>query len=177
MCDKDTAIRYNVAGTGTESGVTLMEKLNLTSKKKSHSTDDQMRGLSAVLVDGDEVFIDNGAMHAKSKVEKGITFVRNPDEVQQGRDVWCFWVTLKRREGGVQGYHAIQGFLMVIDAEAGNGYKNLSDTVNKMDHVVKGNSSLAGVPQAVQAQLHGFLAGRTELWERASDGFLEVFGG
>lgn len=151
-----------------------MESLRLTSKK-SHSTDDQMRGLSAVLVDGEAVFIDNGAIHAKSRVEKGITFVKDKTLVEHPRDVWCFWVTLKRREGGVQGYHAIQGFAMEIDAAKSNGFKNLSDSVNKMDHVVKGLSSLTDVPEAVKVKLHQFLKSRTELWEHASDNFREVF--
>jgi hypothetical protein len=154
--------------------VTQVENLRLTSKK-SHTTDDQMRGLSAVLVDGDDVFIDNGAIHAKSRVEKGITFVRNQDEVKNGREVWCFWVTLKRREGGVQGFHAIQGFVMVIDAEAGNGYKNLPDSVNKMDRVVKGLSSMESVPDEVRTKLHRFLEQKSDLWQRASDGFREAF--
>lgn len=151
-----------------------MENLRLTSKK-THTTDDQMRGLSAVLVDGERVFIDNGAIHAKSQVEKGVAFGRTEADVPNGRQVWCFWVTLKRREGGQQGYHAVQGFPMLIDAEAKAGYKNLADSVNKMDRVVKGLSSLEQVPADVQEKLRHFLQQRTELWERASESFLEVF--
>lgn len=151
-----------------------MENLKLTGKK-THSTDDQMRGLSAVLVDANDVFIDNGAMHAKSKVEQGITFVKDREEVEAGREVWCFWLTLLRREGGVQGYKAIQGFPMYIDATAKKGFKVLSESVNKMDKVVKGQIDLSGVPEDVQQKLRRFLEAREVLWNEAEPSFRDAF--
>jgi len=151
-----------------------VEKLKL-SGQKSRSTDDQLRGLSAVLVDGDEVYIDNGAIHAKSRVEQGITFVKERDELESPREIWCFWLTLVRREGGAQGYKAMQGFPMYIESESKRGYKLLSESVNKLDKVVKGQMDLSAVPQEVVAKVRAFLQSATTPWDNAFPEFREAF--
>jgi hypothetical protein len=153
-----------------------MEKLSLTGKAGHGAGDDTLRGLSAVLVDGDEVFIDNGAIHAKSRVERGIRFVSDPAEVPNPRRVWGFWVTLKRREGGGQGFHGIMPFELDIDAEAGVGYKNLARHVNHMEKAIKGHADLTGVPDDVRSRLLEFLQRvRPDLWDNAADSFKHAF--
>jgi hypothetical protein len=152
-----------------------MEKLSVAGKPGHGSGDDSLRGLSAVLVDGEQVFIDNGAIHAKSRVEKGIRFVADPAEVPHPRRIWGFWITLKRREGGAQGFHGIMPFELDIDAQAGVGYKNLARQVNHMEKAVKGEADLSGVPDEVRQRLRAFLQGvRPDLWENAADSFKQV---
>ena len=57
-----------------------------------------LSNLSSLLIDGDEVKIDLGLLHAKSAVERGIKFTANPEEVPEGKDYWVIWVAADRRE-------------------------------------------------------------------------------
>lgn len=152
-----------------------VENLKLTGKA-NHSTDDAMKGLSAVVIDGDRVYIDNGAIHAKSNLERGIQFVKTKEEVPNPRTVWVFWVTLKRNAEKDQGYHGVMPFQMFINQEAKVGYKSLAEQVNKMDKAIKGHVDVQDVPPEVLTKLKGFLQGvRTDLWEHAWPTFLEAF--
>lgn len=154
-----------------------MQKLNLTGKSKhGEGVDDSMRGLSAVFVDGQDVFIDNGAIHGKSQLERGITFVRKLEEVQSPRTLWVFWITLHRFEGGVQGYYGAMPFPIYLDAEAQVGYKSLAQQVNHMEKAVKGQVVLDGVPDDVKERLAAYLRSlRRELWDHAAPTFLQAF--
>ncbi|MCL6631568.1 MAG: YwhD family protein [Alicyclobacillus herbarius] len=157
-----------------------MELLRLTSRPKP-STDNQMRGMSAVIIDGERVFVDNGAIHAKSGVERGIRFVTNPEEVPHPRRVWICWVTLHRfdssdGQGKVQGYYGLQVFPVDIDAKAKIGYKSLSESVNKMGYAVKGRVDIEPLPWQERVRLRNFLQGlRPDLWEHASPDFVSAF--
>ncbi len=162
--------------------VAQMELLRLTSRPKP-SADNQMRGMSAVIVDGDRVFVDNGAIHAKSGIERGIRFVNNRDEVPNPRRAWICWVTLHRfdapdGQGKVQGYYGLQAFPIDIDGEAKVGYKSLAESVNKMDYAVKGRVDIRNMPEKDRIRLRDFLKGlRPDLWQAASPEFLSAFAG
>jgi hypothetical protein len=152
-----------------------VEKLSLSGTSK-HSTDDTMRGLSAVFVDGGDVFVDNGAIHAKSRLERSLQFVKRLEDVPNPRHVWGLWITLHRFEGGKQGYYGAVPFQLWLDAEAGVGYKSLSEQVNGMDKAVKGKIGADAMPVAVRAQVAEFLKTvRPELWENAHEPFLAAF--
>ncbi|WDL97968.1 YwhD family protein [Alicyclobacillus sp. ALC3] len=147
-----------------------MQKLNLTSQSKHGSgADDSMRGLSVVFVDGERVFIDNGAIHGKSDLERGMQFVKSLDEVPNPRLVWGFWVTLHRFEGGVQGYYGLTMFALHLDETAKVGYKSLAEQVNQMEKAVKGQVDVSRVPAEVKSRLVNFLQSvRPELWTHAA---------
>jgi hypothetical protein len=133
-----------------------MEQLGITGRSR-HDTPDEFATLSAVIIDGEEVLIDNGAIHGKSRVERGISFsAKNPDEVQGGRRVAVIWVTLRRAEGGF-GYSGICGSLLVINKEARIGYKSLPDQVNKMDAAMKGKIQIDVLTEKEKRLLSGFL--------------------
>ncbi|MCL6446507.1 MAG: YwhD family protein [Alicyclobacillus sp.] len=152
-----------------------MEKLSLTGSSK-HGTDDALRGLSAVLVDGSNVFVDNGAIHGKSCVERDIRFVKTVDEVPNPRTIWAFWITLHRFEAG-QGYYGAMPFRLLVDSDAKLGYKSLAEEVNGMEKAVKGQVETTGVPSAVVAQVGQFLRTiRPELWTNAAEAFRNAFG-
>lgn len=151
-----------------------MQNLKLTGTSK-HQTDDQLKGLSAVLVDGTSVFVDNGAIHAKSRVEVGIKFVQSLEEVQNPRHIHGFWVTLKRQAEGL-GFHGLMPFDLWIDANAKLGYKKLSDHVNRMDKAVRGQVDVADVPEEIVAKVGMHLKQmRSDLWDHASDAFKAAF--
>ncbi len=151
-----------------------MEKLNLTGKTQ-HTADDALKGLSAVFVDGDRVFIDNGAIHGKSQLEKNLTFVKTKDELQNPREILVFWITLKRFDG-VQGFFGAMPYVLLIDDAARQGYKSLAEQVNKMEKAVKGQVDLTGVPEAVIHRVRDFLRQvRPDLWEHAAPAFRAAF--
>jgi len=152
-----------------------MEKLSLTGKS-NHQTDDAMRGLSAVFLDGERIFIDNGAIHGKSSVEQGIQFVKSKDEVPNPRLVWVLWITLKRNAEKQQGYHGAMPFCIWIDDKAKLGYKSLAEQVNKMDKVVKGTIDISALPADIRERLTAFLKSvRGDFWAHASTEFVEAF--
>lgn len=154
-----------------------MQKLNLTSQSKHGSgVDDSMRGLSAVFVDDERVFIDNGAIHAKSELERGVQFVKSLDEVPNPRLVWGFWVTLHRFDGGVQGYYGLTAFALHLDAAAKVAYKSLAEQVNHMEKAVKGQVAVSHISPEIMTRLGAFLqAVRPELWTNAATDFRAAF--
>lgn len=151
-----------------------MEKLSLTGKSK-HAVDDQMKGLSALFVDGDQVFIDNGAIHAKSRLERGVTWVKTASEVVSGRMIQGIWITLHRFEHG-QGYYGAMPFSLFIDENAHVGYKNLTEQVNHMDKAVRGTVKVDELDNETRLRIGSFLAMvREDLWTHASEEFRAAF--
>ena len=145
-----------------------MERLQLTGANR-HRAPEALSNLSAVLIDGDDIRIDNGAIHGKAYVERGIRFVNDPDDVPNPRRVAAVWVTLRRAVPGL-GINGLGASVMQIDAEAGVGYKHLADQVNKMDGAVKGKILLDALTPAEHRLLGAFLmAQRAELWENATE--------
>ncbi|MNN15669.1 YwhD family protein [compost metagenome] len=128
-----------------------------------------LNSMSPVIIDGDEAYIDIGAMHAKSKVEKGIKFSMNREDVPNGREVWIVWVAVDRSQEG-QFYGGITACEMLIDTEARRGWKILADHVNKMDYALKRKIILDGLSDAQKASLKKLLIDTSqEWWDRSSD--------
>jgi len=145
-----------------------MERLQLKAVDR-HKRPDALSNLSAIIIDGSEVYIDNPAIHGKSKVERGIRFSKDPDEVANPRRVALVWATLRRATLG-QGINGLGASLMYIDETAQIGYKNLADQVNKMDGAVKGRVQLEVLDEREHQLLGDFLqAQRDELWANATE--------
>ncbi|WP_018131101.1 YwhD family protein [Effusibacillus pohliae] len=153
-------------------------ELSLTAKT-GHDTPDEFASLSAVIIDGDSVFVDNGAIHGKSRVERGIQFgAKSPDQIPNGRRVCVVWVTLKKGETGM-GYHGICAAIPFrIDVEAKLGYKSLPDQVNKMSDAMKGLIKLEVLEPEEKAKLGAFLKEFRggELWNQSRPEVREAFG-
>ncbi|QDX91685.1 YwhD family protein [Brevibacterium sp. JNUCC-42] len=94
--------------------------------------------VSAVIIDveGNDAYIDMGAMHAKSTVERGIKFSTNKEDVPNGKPYWIVWITIDRKEEGSY-YAGVTACYMEVDREARRGYKLLVDHVNRMDAAMK----------------------------------------
>lgn len=128
-----------------------------------------LNSLSPVIIDGDEVYIDIGAMHAKSKVEKGIKFSAERETVPAGRQVWLVWVAVDRGPEG-QFYGGMTACEMWIDTEARRGWKLLAEHVNKMDYALKRRVILDGLTAEHKAALKKLLIDtNAEWWERTPD--------
>lgn len=134
-----------------------------------------MKGLSAVFMDGAEVFVDNGAMHAKSRLEIGVKFLTNRDEIPNARHIQGLWISLKRHEGGL-GYAGAMPFELWIDDEAKAGFKSLTQHVNQMDKAVRGQVDVSSLDTTVITTFSKFLKDtRPDLWEHASAAFRTAF--
>ncbi|MNO44389.1 YwhD family protein [compost metagenome] len=128
-----------------------------------------LNSMSPVIIDGDNAYIDIGAMHAKSKVEKGIKFSMNREDVPEGRQVWIIWVAVDRSPEG-QFYGGLTACEMLIDTEARKGWKILADHVNKMDYALKRRIILDGLSEDQKASLKKLLIDTNqEWWDRSSD--------
>ncbi|MBQ4901267.1 YwhD family protein [Paenibacillus sp. Marseille-P2973] len=128
-----------------------------------------LNSMSPVIIDGDEAYIDIGAMHAKSKVEKGIKFSMNREDVPAGRQVWVVWVAVDRSPEG-QFYGGMTACEMWIDTEARRGWKILADHVNKMDYALKRRFILDGLSAEQRGALKKLLIETNqEWWDRSSD--------
>lgn len=122
-----------------------------------------LNSMSPVIIDGNEAYIDIGAMHAKSKVEKGIKFSPNREDVTGGRQVWIVWVAVDRSEEG-KFYGGMTACEMWIDTENRRGWKILADHVNKMDYALKRRVILDGLNAEKKAALKQLLIETNEEW-------------
>jgi hypothetical protein len=135
-----------------------------------------LSNLSSIIIDGDEVYIDLGAIHAKSKVEKGIKFSMNKDDVPNGRLCWIVWVAVARNEEGSY-YGGMSACEMLIDTEARRGWKILADHVNKMDYALKRRFILDGLGDKEKALLkERLMEHNAEWWERSPEELKEKLG-
>lgn len=145
--------------------------LNVVSSKNNHRGFGagmiDLSNLSSIIIDGEEAYIDIGAIHAKSKVERGIKFSVNKEDVPNGRQCWVVWVAVDRSEEGAY-YAGVTACEMLIDTEARKGWKILPDHVNKLDYALKRRYILDGLSDAQKAALKQTLIDNNqEMWDRS----------
>ncbi|WP_027086384.1 YwhD family protein [Cohnella panacarvi] len=123
--------------------------------------------VACVIIDNGEAYIDVGAMHAKSKIEKGIKFSPNKEDVPNGRPAWVVWVAVDRNEEG--GYYAgATSCEMLIDTEARRGWKLLPDHVNRLDAALKRKYMLDNIGPVEKEALRKLLMEHNpEWWDRS----------
>lgn len=119
--------------------------------------------VSSVIIDGDSAYIDIGALHAKSKIERGIKFIPNKEDVPAGRPCWIVWVAVDRSEEGSY-YAGATACEMLIDTEARRGWKILADHVNKLDYALKRRYLLSELPSVEKAALRTLLMEHNAQW-------------
>jgi predicted nucleic acid-binding Zn finger protein len=128
-----------------------------------------LNNLSSIIIDGNEAYIDLGALHAKSKVEKGIKFSANKDDVPDGRKCWIVWVAVGRNEEGPY-YAGATACEMLVDSENKRGWKILADHVNKMDYALKRRFILEGLDDTEKAALmQRLMEHNLEWWNRSGE--------
>jgi hypothetical protein len=125
--------------------------------------------VSCVIIEDGAAYIDDGAMHAKSKVERGIKFSMNKDDVPNGKKCWIVWVAVDRQEDGTS-YGGVTACEMLVDAEARRGWKILADHVNKLDYSLKRRFILDGLNEEEKAGLRKLLMEHNaDWWAHSSD--------
>lgn len=126
--------------------------------------------ISPVIVDpeNNEAYVDMGALHAKSEVEKRIKFLANRDEVPHAKLYWLVWVCIERASTGAQ-YAGVTACEMRVDKEIRRGYKSLPEHVNHMDKAVKRKMIVAHMDDTSKVVLANFLKEHNEeMWNNAS---------
>jgi len=145
--------------------------LNIVNAKSKHkgfgAGSIDLNNVSPVIIDDGVAVIDIGAMHAKSKVEKGIKFSTNREDVPAGRQVWLVWVAVDRTAEG-QYYAGLTACEMWIDSEARRGWKILADHVNKLDASLKRKIIVEGLGAGEKEALKALLISHNEDWWAAS---------
>lgn len=145
--------------------------LNIVSAKSKHkgfgAGSIDLNNMSPVIIDRGEAKIDIGAMHAKSKVERGIKFSTNKEDVPDGRQVWLVWVAVDRTPEG-RLYAGATACEMWIDEEAKRGWKILAEHVNKMDYALKRRIMLDELGPEEKTALKNLLISHNEEWWNAS---------
>lgn len=127
-----------------------------------------LNSVASVIIDGNEAYIDMGALHAKSAVEKGIKWTTNKEEVPNGKPYWLVWVTVDRNEEGPY-YAGVTACYMEIDREARRGYKILADHVNRMDYSMKRRIMVSELDETSKQALKKFLMEHNpSMWENSS---------
>lgn len=137
-----------------------------------------LSNLSSIIIDGGEAYIDIGAIHAKSKVERGIRFTPYKEEVPGGRTCWVVWVAVDKSEEGHSHYAGVTACEMKIDEENRIGWKVLADHVNRMDYALKRRFMLDELNAEEKAALKRVLvAYNPDMWERSPAELKEKLGG
>ena len=135
-----------------------------------------LNSLSSVLIDPDNhVFVDMGALHAKSEVERGIRFSPDKETVPGGKPYWVVWVAMERNDQGpaIVGLTASE---MWIDRENRKGWKVLPDHVNAMDKALKRRFHLYHMPEDKKRALRDFLQSvHPQAWENSCDDLKALF--
>jgi hypothetical protein len=122
--------------------------------------------LSSIIIDGEEAYIDMGAIHAKSRVEKGIKFTTNREEVPNGRKCWIVWVVVGRDDEDRKIYEGLTACEMSVDPEQRKGFKILADHVNRMDYALRGRVLLEDLNEQEKNALRNVLiANNQEIWD------------
>ncbi|MBW5448686.1 hypothetical protein GE107_21815 [Cohnella sp. CFH 77786] len=130
--------------------------------------------VACVIIDRGEAYLDIGAMHAKSKVERGIKFSPNKEDVPNGRPCWVVWVAVDRGEEG-SCYAGVTSCEMLVDEEARRGWKVLPDHVNRLDAALKRKIMLDNIGPEEKAALKKLLIEHNaEMWERSSEQLKEA---
>jgi hypothetical protein len=130
-----------------------------------------LENVSPVIIDieAGEAFVDMGAMHARSVVEKGIKFTPNREEVPNGKPYWLVWVTIDRKAEGPY-YAGVAACEMTVDRETRRGYKSLPEHVNRMDKSLKRHIIVEHMDEKSKKVLADFLKNHdTEMWNRSSE--------
>lgn len=130
-----------------------------------------LENVSPVFIDIQEkrAFIDIGAMHAKSDVERGIKFTTNREDSEGGKPYWLVWVTIDFKEEGPY-FAGVTACEMVVNREKRRGYKILADHVNKMDKSMKRRIIVDHMDDESKLVLAEFLQSHNlEMWERSDE--------
>jgi hypothetical protein len=130
-----------------------------------------LENMSSVIVDPNEdtAYLDMGAMHARSKVERRVKWIPNKEEVPNGKLYWIVWVNLDRKDG--QTYYAgVAGCEIRVDREIKRAYKSMPEHVKNMEQALKNKIIVEHMDDHSKRLLRDYLVDfDEEMWNHSSD--------
>lgn len=136
-----------------------------------------LENISPVIVDPNEqkAYVDMGAMHARSEVERRVKFIPYKDEVPNGKLYWIVWVTVERSEQGSY-YHGVAGSEIRVDRSIKRAYKSMPEHVTHMEKSLKGHIIVEHMDELSRQLLGDFLREfSSEMWENSTNEFKAAF--
>lgn len=130
-----------------------------------------LENVTPVIIDpkDDRAFIDMGAMHGRSEIERRVKIIPNKEEVPNGKLYWIVWVTVERGLDGPY-YHGVAGCEIVVDRSIKRAYKSMPEHVNNMDKSLKGRVVVEHMDDKSKKLLGDFLRDYDQdMWDRSSD--------
>jgi len=131
-----------------------------------------LENMSPVIVDPaeDKAYVDMGAMHARSDIERRVKYLDSKDEVPNGKLYWIVWVNVDRAEDGEYQYAGVAGSELIVDRSIKRAYKSMPQHVTHMEKSLKGKILLEHMDDHSKKLLKDFLVDFNEdMWNNSSD--------
>lgn len=130
-----------------------------------------LENMSSVIVDPneDEAYVDMAAMHARSDIERRVKYLRNRDEVPDGKLYWIVWVNIERNDHGPY-YAGVGASELLVDRPNKRAYKSMAQHVSFMEDSLKGKINVKHMDDHSKKLLKDFLADfNKDYWENSTD--------
>ncbi|GGA63986.1 YwhD family protein [Ornithinibacillus halotolerans] len=137
-----------------------------------------LENMSSVIVDPNEnkAYVDMGAMHARSDVERRVKFQPDRSKVPNGLLYWIVWVEVARNEKGPY-YAGVTGCEILVDRPNKIAYKSMAEHVKHMEKALKGHIIVDHMDEKSRHLLRDFLVEfRPEFWENSTDELKNALG-
>lgn len=135
-----------------------------------------LENMSSVIVDPNEnkAYVDMGAMHARSDVERRVKFQPDRTKVPNGKLYWIVWVNVDRNEKGPY-YAGVCGSEILVDRPNKIAYKSMPEHVKHMEKSLKGQIVVDHMDEHSRHLLRDFLKEfKPDFWENSSDELKEA---
>ena len=101
-----------------------------------------LENITPILIDVEEgeAWIEPQAMHARSKTERGVKYLKDRSEFPEegAKQYWVIWVAVDRKPEGPY-YAGVTACELLINRPARRGYKSMPEHVNHLDKAMKGH--------------------------------------
>ncbi|WP_047980917.1 YwhD family protein [Ornithinibacillus contaminans] len=130
-----------------------------------------LENMSSVIVDPSEnkAYVDMGAMHARSDVERRVKFQPDKSLVPNGKLYWIVWVNVERNENGPY-YAGVAGCEILVDRSIKLAYKSMAEHVKHMEKSLKGHIIVDHMDDHSKKLLGDYLKEfNPDMWNNSSD--------
>jgi hypothetical protein len=135
-----------------------------------------LQNMSSIIVDPneEEAYLDMQAMHARSAVERRVKYLKNKDEVPNGKLYWIVWVNVEVNDNGPY-YSGVAGSELRIDRSIKRGYKSMPEHVKHMEQSLKGKIVVDHMDEKSKKLLRNYLVDFNEdMWNNSTDELKEA---
>lgn len=131
-------------------------------------------------VEEGEVWIDEQVMHARSKTERGVKYLKTKEELLELQEdgikqYWIIWVAVDRDESGPY-YAGVTACELQINRSIRRGYKSMPEHVNHLDRAMKGHVIVSNMDEKSRAALAQFLQDHDQsFWDNSREELKAAF--